>query len=250
MNRERKRSPRQLAHHAISRIEGEGAYTDIVLSHVLEHSRLPEKDRAFINELVRGVIRWKLYLDWIVGQLFTGNPNNMPHPVRWLLWMGMYQIEFLNVPEFAAVNESVQLCKSLKQFKWQGVVNGILRSYLRGSPKIRFPDAAQKPVLYLSVTTSHPEWLVQRWIHEFGVESTKQLCSANNATPILTVRPNLRRLSFDDFRNKLESHAVEFNVSTVPGFFRILSMPATLRHRLLSDGLMVVQDERDRKSVV
>ncbi len=243
MNNARKKSPRQIAHTVISRIEGEGAFTDIVLSHALQNEQLIEKDRAFINELVRGVIRRKLYLDWIVRQLFSGKQKDMPEAVRWLLWMGLYQIEFLHVPEFAAVNESVRLCTSLKQFRWKGVVNGILRSYIRNADSITFPNPEKEPVLYLSVTTSHPIWLIERWISAFGFEETHKLCLANNLAPGLAVRPNTLRLSFVDFCKLLESESVQFEKSLVPGFIRIVEISGQVREGLLNDGLMIVQDE-------
>lgn len=239
----RKSSPRVVAHAAVSRIEGENAYTDIVLSHVLERYPLPERDRGFVTELVRGTIRWKKKLDWIVDQLFSGKKEHMPAAVRRLLWQALYQIDFMKVPAFAAVNETINIARSQKQHRWVGVMNAILRSFVRHPQAVKFPDAEREPVLFLSVTESFPEWIVERWIHLFGLEKTRALCRANNIPPVLSVRVNQQKISLAAFAELLERNGVLFRPSLVNGFFRIESISYDIRMRLLEDGFMTVQDE-------
>ncbi len=236
-------SPRALANLAVARIEGDNAFTDIVLSHLLESSNLSERDRAFVTDVVRGTIRWKKRLDWIVDQLFSGTKNNMPREVRWLLWQALYQIEFTHVPPFAAVNETINLARANKLFRWTGVMNGILRTFLRAPQQIKFPDPQADSVSHIAVTQSHPEWLVQRWIHQFGLESTNGLCRANNEPPVLSVRVHTPKISCGDFEKLLVENKVEFETSLVPGFYRILSIGFDVRSQWLNDGLMTIQDE-------
>lgn len=243
MNAARPKSPRALATTAITRIEGDGAFTDIVLSHILDSSDLAERDRAFVSEIVRGTIRWKKRLDWIVDQLFTGKKSNLPKEVRWLLWQALYQIEFTNVPPFAAVNETINLARAQKLYRWTGVMNGILRTFLRAPDKITFPHPDKNPVQYIVVTQSHPEWLVERWIHQFGMEKTKAFCQANNTAPELSVRVHQLKNSCADFERLLTENKVEFEKSIVPGFYRILSIGFKLRTAWLNDGLMTIQDQ-------
>lgn len=237
------KSPRALVNTAIARIEGDDAFTDIVLSHILESSGLDERDRAFISEIVRGTIRWKKRLDWIVDQLFSGKKNKMPHEVRWLLWQALYQIEFTNVPPFAAVNETINLARAQKQHRWTGVMNGILRSFLRAPHAITFPDKGKNPVEYIAVTQSHPEWLVQRWMDQLGVASTEALCRSNNLAPELSVRVNQLNISLTDFERELSEQHTGFEKSNVPGFYRIQSIGFDVRSKLLSDGKMTIQDQ-------
>jgi 16S rRNA (cytosine967-C5)-methyltransferase len=236
-------SARSLAHQALLRIETEGAYSDIVLSHLMNQSLLDERDRAFVSELVRGTIRWKKYLDWMVSCLFKGDPEKMPIDVRLLLRQAFYQIVIIKTPPFAAVNECVRQIKERRHHAWSGVANGILRTFIRNPQAVQLPDEAKSPIEYLAVKTSHPEWMVARWIEQFGKEATQRLCEANNSTPLLSVRCNAGKITFDDFCRLLEKEETNFERSQVPGFVRINSMKEAVRRRLLEDGLMTVQDE-------
>lgn len=235
-------SARFLAWSALERIERDAAYSDIVLSHLYDQSELSIRDRAFVSELVRGTLRWKKRLDWVVDQLFSGKAQQLPAPVRWLLWLGLYQLEYMRTPEFAAVNESVKVARRLKLHRWTGVINGILRNFVRNHTRLRFPDVKNEPVAWLAVTESHPEWLVQRWIEQFGFENATALCRANNRAPDLSVRPNRLRWTEEQFVTQLHAHKVQFCRAEIPGFYRIQKIDFSYRERLLRDGLITIQD--------
>ena len=237
-----KSTARWLAHQALQRIEADGAFTDIVLSHLLEHSELGERDRAFVNELVRGTIRWKKRLDWIVNQLFTGKAEQMPATVRRILWAGLYQLEYMRTPVFAAVNESVNLARKLKLHRWTGVINGVLRNFTRNAALVTFPDRETNQVAWLSVTESHPEWLVKRWIEQFGLETAEALCRANNQAADLSVRVNRLKMAPEEFQALLDAERVEYETSLVDGFWNIRKIDYQFRQRLFNDGLITIQD--------
>ena len=233
---------RFLAWSALERIERDAAYSDIVLSHLLHKSELSVRDRAFVSELVRGSVRWKKRLDWIVDQLFSGASQQLSAKVRWILRLGLYQLEYMRTPEFAAVNESVKLARRLKLHRWTGVINGILRNFVRHHATVTFPDPNVAPVAWLAVTESFPEWLLERWINQFGFETAKALCRANNTAPDLSVRPNSLRISDEQFVEQLKSNDVQFCRAETPGFFSIQKIDLNFRDQLLRDGLMTIQD--------
>lgn len=228
---------------AISRIEGDYAYSDLILSHIFEQQLFANKDRAFINELVRGTIRWKKKLEWILTQLLK-DPQKVPVQVKWILWLGLYQIIFMSkTPDFAAVNESVELTRKLNYLKWVRLVNGVLRTYLRNPKQIKYPDSDREPVKYLAVVHSQPEWLIERWIDQFGYDLTEKLCIAFNKQPVVTVRPNILKISIEEFeRNLLENHFI-FERSKVKNFYRLNKINFEKYRKLLQDGLMTIQDE-------
>src|SRR4030042_432997 len=98
----------------------------------------------------------------------------MLNPLR----IGLYQILFLTrTPVSAAVNESVELAKKTRGKGGGGFVNAILRSVLRQREEISYPDRVEDPALHISVVQSHPLWLVRRWITEFGIEETSNICA-------------------------------------------------------------------------
>lgn len=232
------------AFKALQRIEQDQAYTDLVLSKLQEEVDLSAEDRALLNEIVRGTIRWKKRLDWIVDQLWQGKSKKLAPKIRWLLWIGLYQIDFLQrIPESAAVNEIVKIGRKIAGPSVAGILNGMLRSYLRQPQRIQFPDEREDPVLALAVRKSHPEWLIARWIDQFGFRAASQLCDANNTPPVLCVRPNRLKIKPEDFENLLLDKNVEFNKSIVPGFFRLYSFSWPTIQHWLDSGLISIQDE-------
>ena len=243
-SKEKISSARFYAFKALQRIEQDQAYADLVLSNLQQEIDLSEKDRALLNEIVRGTLRWKKRLDWIVDQLWQGKSKKLAPKIRWLLWIGLYQIDFLQkIPDSAAVNEIVKIGRKIAGPSVAGILNGMLRSYLREPERVHFPDERDDPVLALAVRKSHPEWLVARWIDQFGLEAASQLCDANNTPPLLCVRPNRLKIDPEDFENLLLDKNVEFNKSIVPGFFRLLSFSWPIIQEWLDSGLISIQDE-------
>ncbi len=235
---------RAKAFEALRRVEQEGAYADLVLGRLSADDRMQSNDRALLNELVRGTIRWKKRLDWIVDQLWQGERKNLPRSARWSLWLGLYQLLFLDkVPEFAAVNESVEMAKLHAGRKWGSIVNGMLRSYLRAPGTIGYPNERKNPVLALAVIKSHPEWLIRRWVERFGPEQTALMCDANNAAPLVTIRHNPLKSTVSEFEDLLNEKKVAFVRSAIPGFYRISEINSAIRDELLAAGKMTIQDE-------
>jgi 16S rRNA (cytosine967-C5)-methyltransferase len=239
---ETSRNVRELALFAIDRIESDAAFTDIVISQLLGKNILNPKDRALLNQIVRGVIRMKLHLNWIVNQ-FLKNPK-VPENFRWLMWIAIYQIKFLDkIPDFAAVNESVNLSKKHVGFKWAKVANGVLRNYLRTFNQLKFPSIEENPVEGISVRTSHPRWMVKQWITQFGAEETLQLCTQNNKPPGITVRINKHLVSFLEFEKSLQESGIEFEPLLLDSYYRISNFPNEIKKDWLNTGKISVQDQ-------
>lgn len=236
-------STRFLAFEALRRVEQGGAFADIFLSHIADEADLPNRDRALLNELVRGVVRWKKKLDWIVDQLWQGEKSRLPDSVRWALWLGFYQILYLNkVPSFAAVSETTELVKRHIGHKWSGVANGILRTFLRNPERIRYPDVKVDPVAAIAISKSHPEWLVQRWIDRLGQEEAEKLCDANNTASPLYARMNPLKTSPFGFEALLHQDEMELQRSAVPGFYQIGGKVFNARQDLMNHGFLTIQD--------
>jgi 16S rRNA (cytosine967-C5)-methyltransferase len=166
-------------------------------------------DRAFITELVYGVLRRRGYLDWVIARFTTHSGRRQSIKLKNLLRLGAYQILFLDrVPPSAAVNESVRLAKTLGEGAVAGFVNAVLRAMTRAGT-IPLPDPAADPILHLSVQYSHPEWLVSRWLARLGPERTAALCAANNEIPPVTVRVNLLRTTREALAAELSRAGIE-----------------------------------------
>jgi 16S rRNA (cytosine967-C5)-methyltransferase len=111
--------------------------------------------------------------------------------LRNLLRCTFYQILFLDrVPDYAAADEAVELAKRFGGSRAAGLVNGVVREFLRKKDQIALPDGAGDPARRLSILWSHPDWLVKRWLNYIGAEETEALLRANNQESPLMLRAN------------------------------------------------------------
>jgi 16S rRNA (cytosine967-C5)-methyltransferase len=175
---------------------------------------LDRRDEAFVTAIVYGVLRWRRRLDGIIGKVSTTPLDRMDPLVVNILRMGLYQIVFMDrVPNSAAVNTSVDLAKVLKK-KWlAGFVNGVLRQALRRLPDIGRPSSETDPVRALAMTQSMPEWLVKRWINQFGQQEATALCEACNRIPPMALRTHTLKIDRQALIRQLHSLAKEIRPS-------------------------------------
>lgn len=208
-----KTSVRRLASEILFKVDSRKAYADILLDQTLRIAALNERDRALLTELTYGTLRWRGSIDArLIGNLRRPLAQVDPH-LRNLLRLTCYQLLYLDrVPEYAAVNEAVEIAKIYGGRKAAGFVNGVLRNLLRREPaQVASPPDAT-PVS-LAVEYSHPEWLVQRWLDEFGAVEAPALMRANNEKPPLLVRTNLLKCGRDELIHRLSAVGTEAKAS-------------------------------------
>ncbi len=235
---------RRLAWDILQRVETEAAFADILIAQTLTRNKLIPADSGLLSELVRGVLRWKNRLTWIVDQLWQNKTRELDPQLALIIKLGLYQIIYLDrIPDFACVDESVNLARSVGGDKWAGVANALLRNYLRNPDKIVFPDPAQEPVSYLCVQHSHPRWLVEMWMQQFGFEDTQRLCQANNQPAPLSMRVNPLRIPFEQFCSELTKEKIAFKLSKAPGFVTTSELVFELQKKYLDKGWITIQDE-------
>ncbi|MBK9216182.1 MAG: 16S rRNA (cytosine(967)-C(5))-methyltransferase RsmB [Chloracidobacterium sp.] len=164
---------RYSAFDILKRIETEAAYSSVLLPEY--EAKLSPSDRGLCHELVLGVLRRQIWLDRAID-LLTGN-KKLDLAVRLALRLGLYQLRFLDkVPPHAAVSESVDLVGRAKKMSAKGLVNAVLRRAVTESPSVQPRDEIDRIV----VETSHPRWLVQRWVDQFGEIEAAAIAAANN----------------------------------------------------------------------
>lgn len=189
---------RRAAMKALMAIEQAEQMSEDFFDQVSAAASLDQRDRAFMVELTRGVLRYRATLDWRLGLVADRRIAKLPILVQTVLRLGAYQLLYLDrVPDSAAVNESVRLIKQQSRRlgrDWSGFVNAVLRALLR-SPEPAWPDVAQDPVTSFSVRYSCPVWLVERWCRDWGLERAEVLCRATVEMPPLTLRVNRLRTS-------------------------------------------------------
>lgn len=183
-------TPRQLALETLRAIQ-RGSYADVALERVLRASDLADRDRGLVTELVYGSVRQQRTLDALIGQ-FAKKPAHQQHPdIRLMLHLGLYQIRYLSqIPMNAAVSTTVDLAKQNGLAGLSGLVNGLLRQYIRQAGET---DVLQQPadlVTRIGVEYSYPDWLVRLWLEQLGEAETRQLCQCLNHPPPIDLRIN------------------------------------------------------------
>ena len=220
------------------------------LDHVLDRmapqiAAFDRRDRALFNQLVYGVLRWRLRLDAVIETL-ANRPLNKLSPVALeCLRLGLLQILFLDrIPPSAAVNTSVDMTRDNGAAKAAGFVNALLRSMLREPERFVLPDAKTSPVDHLAVGQSFPRWLVSRWIERLGMQSAQGLCRAMNAIPPVTVRCNFMKNDPDELAEALAPKVSEVNPhGHLHGAFDLNGLRCPIHQmQAFTDGRFAVQD--------
>jgi 16S rRNA (cytosine967-C5)-methyltransferase len=236
---------RDIALGILYQIEVYKRQANIILDKSFQRSGLSDRDRRLVHELVYGVLRWKLKLDWMIDKISHIPTSQMTPWIRNILRLAMYQLSFTDrIPARAAVNEAVTQAGNFGHRGTKALVNAILREYLRTAEKITYPDFCQEPLRHIVVLYSHPEWLVQRWIDRFGVYTAREICDYNNKIPFLNIRVNTLLISRDALRELLEAEGVPVSVGNfAPECLKITSRIMISQRSFFQAGLCQVQDE-------
>jgi 16S rRNA (cytosine967-C5)-methyltransferase len=229
----------------LNRVERTDSYLDKLLDHEFHSDDINDLDKGLLNEIVHGVLRWQLKLDWVITGFFHGNYPKSDVNVRNALRVALYQILFLErVPPFAAVNEAVEMIKRVRGQKSADLVNGVLRNITRNVAGIRYPAPSEDPIHYLSIVYSHPQWIVRRWVERYGIGETEKLLAANNERPMLTLRVNTLRSTIDEILAALDAARIQYTRSPyLDAFVRVSGLGNVGSNQAFREGKFSIQDE-------
>lgn len=235
-------NPRQLALKVLVDINKKDAYSNIELNKI--GKGLDPRDENLIRELVYGVIENRLYLDHVITKASKIRLKKLHPHILDIVRMGLYQIIFMDrIPDSAAVNESVKLAKKYGHRGSVGYVNGILRAIIRDKDRFTHIDK-EDMVSYISIKYSHPEWMVKRWIGEFGLDFTESLCKANNERPLLNIRVNSLKISRQDLKARLEEKGMTLKEGQYARDCLIIQEGQNITGlQEFKEGLFTIQDE-------
>jgi 16S rRNA (cytosine967-C5)-methyltransferase len=232
--------PRELAYKILYDVMVKKAYINISFSNHLQQEKVKEVDAAFVKELVYGVIERKYTLDFILSFFVKRFPDAR---VLLLLEMGLYQILYLDrVPDYAAINETVEVAKKFIGERVASFINAVLRSYLREKEKVKFPDKKDLR-RYLKVTYSYPDWIIERFLKNFDEEKSEKLLMSLNEKPEISYRVNTLKISPEEFEKKLKEEGVSYKKGYYlrEAFYIDLKNPEN--HYFYKEGLIHPQDE-------
>jgi 16S rRNA (cytosine967-C5)-methyltransferase len=237
--------PREIAMRVLRQRGGSGEYIEKLLENELAGRSLTPPDRALCQELVYGIVRWQMTLDWLVARKTGDRPQNAA--LRLLLHLGLYQLFWLHrIPNHAAVHETVELGKQLGFGAQAGFLNAVLRGYTR-EREATILQLANLKQTDPALGYSHPAWLVERWQARWGASQTKQLLEWNNTPPPIFARLNLLKADFAALAAAWQQEGVDFEEqhwdwtgrNTV---FKLKSHPPLSQSNSFQRGFFYVQD--------
>lgn len=234
---------RKIAFNTIYRVLHKEAYSALALNSAIKENNLNKTDTAFLSHLVYGVLESKLLLDHVISQYSKIKVNKIENKTLIILELGVYQLLFMDkVPPNAAVDESVKLSKKVGAYKSSGFINAVLRNFVRAELKYSLPDSNDS-IKYLSVKYSCPEFLVEKWISQYGVENTVGILSGLAQRPPLTIRVNTLLTSKEDLTSELQKSGVRVStVDFLPDALNIEDTGSIEELQAFKDGKFYVQD--------
>jgi 16S rRNA (cytosine967-C5)-methyltransferase len=234
---------RAVAIQILARVEATDAYLNVALdARLAEEPPDDPRDAALVTELCYGTTRRRLLLDAAIAHFSDRKLERLEDRVLAALRVGAYQMFYTRIPKRAAVAETVEALKSLGLARATGFANAVLRK-LSALEALPLPPKEQL-VQYLAQKESHPEWLVARWIRQFGPARAEAMLGADNVPPPVTLRANTARIARDALLAQLRQAGLEAEPTTRSPVGIVLPSAGKLEDLLgYPEGLWQVQDE-------
>ena len=161
-----------------------------------------EQDKAWLQEMVYGVLRNLPILQFWLRQLLDKPLKNRFKIVEQLIMLGFYQLAFSRVSQHAAVSETVAACQQLNTLAMKGLVNAILRTFIRD-------EMSQQEAPNKQIASGLPKWLYKKLEAEYKAVFIDLLTNMQLKPPIW-LRVNTRKMSHAHFADELKKAGIEF----------------------------------------
>ncbi len=193
---------RKTAVRLLTKLENNVSYSNILLDESLKKSDLSAQDKKFVSALFYGVLERQITLDAIIANYLNKPSDKLSVEVRNILRVGIYQLLYMDsVPDSAAVDECVKLAKKNRNPAISGFVNGILRQFIRDEKKLPKCGTKSQKLMH---EYSCPEWLVNKWLNEYGEEKTLALLKTSLGRPDTTIKANTLKMPLNDIMSLLQ----------------------------------------------
>jgi len=167
------------------------------LNYHLRKVPVEARDRGFATELAYGAIKMRRRTDWYLQPYIKSREKALPPVINEILHLAMYELLFMRSPEHAVVSEYVGLAKKFGHRGTAGLVNAVLRGFLRDKPEAPQPQAFSDPDDYLGTKHSFPTWVVKQWRARFNGESLEEMLQGMNEPARAAVSVNALRTNIE-----------------------------------------------------
>lgn len=224
-------SVRALSAHIISQVLDQGQSLSSLLPEA--QSNVKVQDFPLLKEICFGVCRVLPRLEQIIKQLVDKPLKGKTRIVHCLLLVGLYQLLYTRVPAHAAVGEVVNACQPLKMDSFRGLVNGVMRRFLREQTEILAKVDKHWQTL-------HPEWLVNCLKRDYS--NWRDIIEVNNQRPPMWIRVNHQCVSRDAYQQLLAEQGIESHSAEHPQSLRLAQAYNVQALPHFAEGWATVQD--------
>ena len=229
---------RATAFDILLRVDQQDAYASELL-HSSRMEALSPADRALTTEVVMGTLRWRSRLDEALAAASARSLARMDAEVLTALRIGAYQLLYLNrIPAHAAINDSVELVKRAHKRSAAPFANAVLRKIVATKVERSSEISTACSPDLLARESAHPEWLVERWIGEFGIELATKICRHDQCIPGTAIR-----LDDGEIETELQAEGIGFTPGVLLASARIVVNGDITRTRAFHEGRVFIQDE-------
>jgi len=194
---------------------------------------------SLIQESSYGCCRWYFALESLLGQLLNKPLKKQDLDIKCLMICALYQLRELEVAEYAVINESVSAVKIFKKPWAKGLVNAVLRGYLRKKDELEQSLTASQP----NGDLAFPRWLESE-ISEQWPEQALSVFQNSNQRPPMTLRVNLARNSREQYLESLTQAGLGATAGGLADSALYLDQPASVTDLPgFAEGKVSVQDE-------
>ncbi len=233
------KTQRQICLDALYDVHINNAYSTIVLDKYLNKQKNISK--SYITKLFYGVLERDITLTHIINTYSKKSCNKLDKAVQLILKLGLYELKYMDsVPDNAAVNENVELCRYMKKKSATSFVNAILRSFIRDKKQIKIDESSKN---YFSIMYSCPRWIVDMWIKSYGKENTEKILKSTVTTPVIYARVNTNKISTNELLEKLAEENINATAVDYIENCIILHKPGDIEDiNAFKEGLFYIQD--------
>ncbi|MCB9637680.1 MAG: 16S rRNA (cytosine(967)-C(5))-methyltransferase RsmB [Myxococcales bacterium] len=240
-------NPRLVAAQVLHRVLQEDAYAARLIDNALSKPGWDARDQALLTEIVYGVLRRLLFIDQGIGRFASRGLDSIDPLVLQHLRIAVYQLVFLDrIPHHAILHEAVEAIHALRGPKVAGFSNALLRKIQTHLRDLHPPDPLLDLPGYLSISQSHPRWLIERYLQAFGADRTEARLQAQNQPPPLTLRVHRPWGDREKLLQLLQESELEAEATTFsPDGVRLLTPSGPAIQRLIKEhaGAFIIQDE-------
>lgn len=236
---------RELVYDMLIHVLKEGMPSHLVLADTLNtYAWMEKQERAFMTRLMRGTLQNLLFLDEVLLQCANVRTGKLKKPLRVILYMGAYQILFMeSVPDSAAVNESVKLARRHGFSSMSGFVNAVLRSVASKKDSVKAPDPEKDPAAYLAFCYSLPQWIGRMWLARYSFDTCRKMAEYMQQPQQVSVRVRQPEETEDIIRS-LTGQGIQVQHGEIfPWALRLGGLDSLLTLPEFVQGKISVQDE-------